>query len=313
MKKITSLFRRLALGSQFKHQYNCHPKFNLLRELNGCKIIWDNQVVAEIPYAHTLQNSFKSNCFIIASGPSLAEINLTEIADYETISLNCAIKKFIDVNLKPTHCIIVDHRVFERQWNCVELSILSGANCFFSYEGLSRICERDPKLLTHGNIYLIESVTRKYGVPRLSKELCKKTFSIDPDFFIDNSLTESARSIGFSCNLEKGLFSGKTVATWAVQLAYCLGYRQLFIIGMDLGGTGKKHFYQDNNNPSPDFLKDYEPYIRICFELARQASIAKQFAIYNLSKDSTLPHEIIPKVDIAEALKLAHKHNQTVI
>ena len=85
------------------------------------------------------------------------------------------------------------------------------------------------------------------------------------------------------------------------------GYRQQFIIGMDLGGTGKKHFYADGSNPSPDFLKDYEPYIRVCFEQARRASLQKGFDIYNLSKESTLPGEIIPKISIEEALQLAKK------
>jgi KDO transferase-3 len=309
MKKIASIYRRMVLGEKFKHQYNCHPKFNILRKANSCTVTWDNNTVAEVPFAHTLQGYFNKNCFIIASGPSLAEIDLTQISQYDTISLNCAIRKFTEINLKPTHCIIVDHRVFERQWGCVEASILSGANCFFSYEGLSRICEHNPSLLTHNNIYLIESASRKYGVARPSKAFCKDNFPLDSDFLIDASLTDFARSIGFSCNLEKGLFSGKTVATWAVQLAYCLGYRQLYIIGMDLGGTGKKHFYQDQNHPAPDFLKDYEPHIRACFELARQASKEKLFAIYNLSKDSTLPHEIIPKIDIKEALKLASTTN----
>jgi Kdo-III transferase WaaZ len=305
IKKIASIYRRIVLGKKFKHQYNCHPSFNLVRNKSSCTITWKKNKVADIPFAHSLQSAFKNSCFIIASGPSLAEVNLETVSQYDTISLNCAIKKFLDIGIKPTHCIIVDHRVFKRQWSCVEDSILSGANCFFSYEGISIICERNPSLLTHGNIYLIESTSKKYGVVRPSYKRSQQTFANDPDFLLDKSHNNFVRSIGFSTNLEKGVFTGKTVATWAVQLAYGLGYRQQFIIGMDLGGTGKKHFYQDNNNPAPDFLKDYEPYIRVCFELARQASKEKRFAIYNLSKDSTLPHEVIPKINMTEALKLA--------
>ena len=310
IKKIAAIYRRIRLGKKFKHQYNCHLSFDIARNHNTCTVTWKNNKVAEIPFAHTLQGAFKNNCFIIASGPSLAEVNLETILQYDTISLNCAIRKFHDIGLNPTHCIIVDHRVFERNWTCVESSILSGANCFFSYEGLSRICERNPDLLSYGNIYLIESVSKQYGVARPSAEHCKQLFAKDSDFFIDKTQDHFTRSIGFSTNLEKGVFSGKTVATWAVQLGYCLGYRQLFIIGMDLGGTGKKHFYNDNNkHTAPDFLKNYEPHIRVCFELTKLASHEKQFAVYNLSKDSTLPHEIIPKITIGEALELASHKN----
>ena len=34
------------------------------------------------------------------------------------------------------------------------------------------------------------------------------------------------------------------------------------------------------------------------------------FEVYNLSKDSTLPNEIIPKTSVEEALKLANERNQ---
>ncbi len=307
MKKLQSIFRRFRLGEKFKHQYSCHPDFDIQRHADSCTIIWQKRAVADIALAHTLSNKFTGACFTVATGPSLADVDLKRIASFETISLNCAIKKFSDANLKPTHCIIIDRRIFENQWACVKESILSGANCFFSYVGLSRICEREPELLKHGNIYLIESISRKFGIARTSKADFQKSLFSDTEVFLDEQLPELCRSVGFSTNLEKGLFSGKTVATWAVQLGVALGYQQNFIIGMDLGGTGKKHFYADGNNAPPDFMRDYEPYIRACFEQAKRASRAKGFDVYNLSKDSTLPHEIIAKISIEEALKLAKK------
>lgn len=309
LQRLKEIYRRLKLGDNFKHQYNCHVDFDINRSERDCAIVWKKKLIANIPYAHQLQNKFQRSCFIVASGPSLAEINLSTLGQHHTISLNCAIKKFNDDGSQPTHCIIVDHRVFERQWDCVKASILSGANCFFSYEGLSRICEQDPELLKQGNIFLIESISRKYGVPRPSKRECQTNFKADPEIFIADEYLSLCRSVGFSTNLEKGLFSGKTVATWATQLGVALGYEQIFIVGMDLGGTGKKHFYADGNNASPDFMKDYEPNIRVCFEQAKRASIANGFKIYNLSKHSTLPDEIISKISVEQALSLAaHSH-----
>lgn len=157
--------------------------------------------------------------------------------------------------------------------------------------------------------FLIESISRKFAIARPTLKECQNAFFSDSRIFVDENSSEYCRSVGFSTSLENGLFSGKTVATWAVQLAYCLGYRKEFIIGMDLGGTGKKHFYADGSNPSPDFIKDYEPHIRVCFEQARRASLAKGFDIYNLSKESTLPSEIIPKISIEVALQLAKNNH----
>jgi len=310
MNKLTSIFRRLRLGAKFKHQYSCHPDFDIKRNTDRCTIIWKGKAIVDIPFAHTLSRQYTGACFTVATGPSLAETDLNKLAAFETISLNCAIKKFKDADLIPTHCIIVDRRVFENQWACVRDSILSGANCFFSYVGLSRICEREPELLQHGNIFLIESISRKFGVPRISKTDLLKDATNDTEIFLDAKFSELCRAVGFSANLKKGLFSGKTVATWATQLAPALGYQKNFIIGMDLGGTGKKHFYADGNHAPPDFMRDYEPYIRVCFEQAKRASTAIGFEVYNLSKDSTLPHEIIPKISMQQALELATVHHQ---
>ncbi len=310
MIKLTSIFRRLRLGEKFKHQYNCHPDFNIKRHTDSCSILWKGKTIAEISLAHSLSHQYSGACLTVATGPSLAAVDLTQLAKFESISLNCAIKKFSEAGLKPTHCIIVDRRIFENQWTCVEDSIRSGANCFFSYVGLSRICEKDPKLLECSNIFLIESISRKYGIPRISKFELLKEFADDAEIFIDEKHQDLCRAVGFSTNLKKGLFSGKTVATWATQLAPALGYQQNFIIGMDLGGTGKKHFYADGNSAPPDFMKDYEPYIRVCFEQAKRASVATGFEIYNLSKDSTLPHGIVPKISIKQALDLANVRHQ---
>ena len=306
VRKIRSIYRRLFLGDRFKHQYTCHSEFDISREEEYCKVFFKGQLIANIPYSHKLSNQFHGACFTVATGPSLADIDLALIKAHDTISLNCAITKFNSQGIKPTHCIIIDRRIFENQWDCVRASILSGANCFFSYVGLSRICEKEPALLQGNNIYLIESISRKYGVPRNSIDECKQDFLNDPEVYLDKNLIDYCRVIGFSMSLKKGLFSGKTVATWAAQLAPCLGYQDHFILGMDLGGTGKKHFYAEENNGAPDFIKDYEPYIRACFELARKVCDKNGWGIYNLSPKSTLPNEILKKISLEEALKIAH-------
>lgn len=312
LHKLHCGFRRLLLGSYFKHQYNCHPDFDLLRSETACTVRWKKQPLATIPFAHTLSHTAHGPCWIVASGPSLADIDLQKIASYPTISLNCAIKKFLEAGLTPTHSIIVDHRVFKRQWQCVVDSIRSGAHCFFSFEGLSIIAERAPELLQQGNIYLIESATRKYGVARESIKQCLQRFQQDPEIALAADLLPYCRAIGFSHNLQKGVFAGKTVATWAVQLAFGLGYGAIYIVGMDLGGTGKTHFYADKNNPAPDFLRYYEPHIRGCFELARQASEKTGVKLYNLSQQSALPAHIIPKISFTEALQQIDKNASSV-
>lgn len=303
IEKLIHGYRRWSLGPAYKHQYNCHPDFDLVRQVQECQVLWKQQVIARLPFAHSFSQTQAGPCFIVASGPSMADIDILRIRSYPTLCLNAAIKKFSDAGLSPTYCLIVDHRVFERHWDCVVQSIESGALCFFNFEGLSIIAERAPALFKHQNIALIESVSRKYGIPRLSQSEALQQFSQDADFLLAHDLLAYCRSIGFSFNLQKGVFAGKTVATWAVQLAHGLGFESIWMLGVDLGGTGKAHFYAEQAGPKPDFLRYYEPHIRGCFTLAREACEKTGVSLYNLSLNSALPTEIVPKLSFEDALQ----------
>jgi Kdo-III transferase WaaZ len=303
MKKVSALIRlraklrRLQLGPAYKHQYQCHPDFCLQPHTNGITVLWRNKPVAEVGNVRSLRNSDQGECFIVASGPSLGEVDFSRLANKVGISLNCSIKRFIDAGFQPRYSIIVDRRVFENHWECVRNSVLSGATCFFSFIGLSRICEREPALLAHGNVYLVEAIERRFGIPRISAAAFVKKYVQDPDVFIDTSIPAIAKIAGFSVDCDKGFFPGKTVVTWGVQLAAHLGYTTNYILGMDLGATGPGYFYGDAANSLTGVAKDYEPYIRVSFEQARRAAERNGFRIFNLSTNSALPGSIIEKID----------------
>jgi KDO transferase-3 len=301
--KIKLQFRRLRLGKRFKHQYSCHPAFHIQRGDLTHDIFWHNKKVAQVGTLKSIKKVFQGNCFTVAAGPSLNEIDFQQLKPFDCISLNCSIKKFSDQGFQPKHCIIVDHRVFENDWECVEASILSGANCYFSAVGLSRICERDPSLLNRDNIFLIEGIGRQFGLPRPSVKEFYKKYQHDPDIYMADDIPTRG-AIGFSLNAEKGFFFGKTVATWAVQLAPYLGYKNNYILGMDLGGTGKSYFDSSDRTSIPyDFISLYEPYIKVCFEQAQRAAKENDFCLYNLSQYSTLPNDIVTKISFDDAIK----------
>jgi KDO transferase-3 len=305
MGKLRSIMQRIRLGAGFRHQYACHPAFDLQRHADHCTVLWRGRAVGRVGLVGTLKDRFAGDCFTIAAGPSLREVALDRLAPHDCFSLNCAIRKFGDAGMRPRHCVIVDRKIFENHWPCVRDSITSGALCFFSAVGLSRICEREPGLLGYDNIFLIEAIERRFGIPGIEKTEFFDAYRNDPDVLLDAAQAARSKTIGFSLNAEKGFFPGKTVATWAVQLARYLGYRSNYILGMDLGGTGKAHFYDDKGARPPDFLKDYDPYIRVAFELARRAADQQGFEIFNLSSQSTLPAEIIPKISLEQALARA--------
>jgi KDO transferase-3 len=304
MKKWQRKLRRMMLSRAWKHLDNCHPKFKMVRSEKGHRVLWDESELGLVRTATSLRVSDDSNVFIVAAGPSLQKIDLKRIPPHHSISLNGSIKKFLHDDILPTHCIIADHRVFDVCWDFIELSIKSGANCFFPFTGISHICERDPGLIEqHDNIYLIESVDKHYDKPRMTAEEFYNAYRDHKDIYLSPQHNRARGTIGFSTNAELGFFSSKTVAVWATQLAVALGYRYTHLIGMDLGGTGKAYFDEKySHNTVPDFLPVYDPYIKVCFELARQAAEERGIKIYNLSARSTLPDEIIEKIDFDTVL-----------
>ncbi|MFA6172998.1 MAG: hypothetical protein WC334_03045 [Kiritimatiellales bacterium] len=310
-RKIHKLIvRRRAkrLGAEWAHLAECHPKFSMERTADGHRVFWKEKEVGFVRNMQSVKGTGKGPCFLVATGPSMKEVDLKDIRGYETISFNGAINLFLENGMKPDHVLIPDCRVFENCFEFVEKSVLSGANCFFPHTGLSRICENKPELLKSGNIYLIEPIDNKYDQPLSAAGWPCDPADVPERIYLSAEHPDNRKRkgvMGFSCDAERGFFFGRTVAYLGVQLAHWLGNDPVFILGMDLGGTGTAHCYAGTANGKPDFLRYYEPEIRVPFEIARAAASAEHFSIYNLSEHSTLPSSIIPKITLKEASAIA--------
>lgn len=279
------------------------------RTADGHRVFWKQKEVGFIHSMSSARGMGKGPCFMVATGPSMKAVDLKDIRGYETISLNGAITLFMENGMVPDHVLIPDCRIFENCFEFVERSVLSGANCFFSCTGLSRICEWNPGLLRKGRIFLIESIESKYDQPLSAAGWPCNPSGAPEGVYLSEEYPDNRKRrgiMGFSADAERGFFFGRTAAYLGVQLAHWLGNHPVFILGMDLGGTGKSHCYASKANGRPDFLRYYEPEIRVPFEIARNAAAAENFSIYNLSEHSTLPSSIIPKITLNEALAIAN-------
>ncbi|HNX53729.1 MAG TPA: hypothetical protein PKI68_08295 [Pontiellaceae bacterium] len=300
--------RAKRLGADWAHLAECHPSFSMERTETGHRVFWKKKEVGFVQNMKSVKGTGKGPCFVVATGPSMKTLDLKDLRGQQTLSVNGAINLFLENGMVPDHVLIPDCRIFENCFEFVEKSVRSGANCFFSHTGLSRICERDPALLRQGRIFLIEPIDNKYDQPLSSSGWPCSPEAVPPGIYLSPEFPDTRKRrglMGFSCDAERGFFFGRTVAYLSVQLAHWLGNDPIFILGMDLGGTGKAHCYAKTANGLPDFLRYYEPEIRVPFEIAREAAVAENFAVYNLSEHSTLPASIIPKITVKEALALA--------
>jgi len=183
--------------------------------------------------------------FILASGPSLGELDLAPLGRRLVMGLNRSFLSYPDSHY---HCVF-DLRLFEEFGDA-----LRRARYLFTLED------------------------RPFGIP-----LCL------------------LGGEGFSFDLQQGVYSGSTIAYFALQLAVYMGFRQIFYLGLDLRNRGDQtHFFGSDfhslNHDHTEF-----PKMRRSLALAARLLEPRGIEIYNCSPDSTL--ECFPKVSYQWALE----------
>ncbi len=172
------------------------------------------------------------NAFILASGPSLAELDLSPLSRRIVIGLNRSCLIWPQTHY---HCVM-DERLFQMYQRELEQT-----RYLFTFEG------------------------RPFGIP--IKLLGAEDFSFD---------------------LEQGIYSGYTVAYFALQLAVYMGFRNIFFVGLDLRlHNGQTHFFGvdsvSKNHENTEF-----PKMQKMFRYAASRLAPTEVKVYNCSPISTL-------------------------
>lgn len=296
---------RWTLAREFKHMAVTGPGFALRKRRDGgYDIIWKKNIAGKTRPLSEIRGTFSGDCYVMGTGPSIQNMNLQSLKGQYLIGVNGAISKFNELGLKPDSYVITDWDFFENRFDMVRDVMLSGAKCFFSYAGLSRICRREPGLLLNAEIYLTEVINRRYGIPRMPLEAFHKWAYSDPDLLLPHEVRSDDSRVGFSRNMEKGVFCSRTILFRALQVAYYLGFRRFYILGMDLNYRGDNpRFYESKDAMRPSKIdKDYEPYILPAFKVLAELCEAGEVSAYNLSPASRLPADVIPRTTLEAAI-----------
>ena len=184
--------------------------------------------------------------FILASGPSLGELDLSGLDRRITMGLNRSALVFPNTYY---HCVM-DQRLFELHGD-----LLHKTRQLFTVEG------------------------RPFGIQL-------KNLAAD----------------GFSWDLKKGIYTGYTIAYFALQLAVYMEFAEVFFLGLDLKHQGRNtHFFGRDevsaNHENTEFPK-MEKMLTHASELLREHPIK----IYNCSPDSTLT--CFPRMSYDKAIRL---------
>ncbi len=250
--------------------------------LNNPKLFKSHFIV--ITMDEPLKDSYRGKrCFILAAGPSLAYKDLSFLKNEVTIALNLAIVTLDIYGINPTFNIIADKYQYVNYREVYEkLTYKTPVKKII----VASACDTFPKELIDENTFLFPI--------KLQQE--KAAFSENP--------------------LKDGFSRGKTVAFDAIQLAYYLGFDEVYIIGMDLkmdcdwGNNG--HCYEIQTNPrfkdmkiltedsheiqrGPPNHPEYMPLIKECMALAKSKFDESNRKLIN---DSRSYLDILDKMDI---------------
>ncbi|MCW3147355.1 lipopolysaccharide core biosynthesis protein [Stutzerimonas stutzeri] len=252
-----------------------------------------------------LKGRFSGALFIIASGPSVNQFPMQWYRNVPMIAVNGSIMRFVEEGVKPLFYLCDDKGVAARKGLAVATGIRLSANAALSRSAFNEVAKHSPEVLSGENLYLLERVNRAVGHAAMTDRRFAWSVRNNPDFAVEWSLfRQKPNRIGFSRNMANGYFNGRTIAYAALQVAYHLGFDKVFLVGVDMTPEAGQ-FYDPKGEIVPSRLgDDYEEYIFPSFALMARKIVSSKFAVYNLSKNSRIPDDLIPKINYEQVDRL---------
>jgi len=304
--KFSRKLLRALYGKQYKHMSIAGAAFQLKPTTHPqiWEVYWKGKKLGE---THPFPNAFTdsspdSDIWIMATGPSINQLDLKQLKSRNVFGVNGSIAVCQKHGIQPQYYASSDHNFFNDRMSLVKEAVNSGTHCFFSFNGISKICQHAPELIAQGKISLFETVNRYYGLPRLTSSDLRAACDTDPDLSMG-----ADHHIGWSNDLTKGVFIAKTITFSACQIAQFLGAKNIFLLGMDLGHSADQpvRAYESGAQACNSSLdKDYLTTILPSFEFLKKTMMdsSSQFRVWNISPQSRLPDEVIPKITYEQAL-----------
>lgn len=252
----------------------------------SAKELYANTPEPDVDELAALYNAFKGKrCFIIGNGPSLNKHNLSLLKDEYTFGVNSFFYKTRETGFKPYFYVVEDSSVMKE--NIEEIRRFDTPFKFFptNYKNLH------PK--NENTIFF-----------RMNRGFYEKS---SPNFVVPR----------FSTDATKVLYCGQSVTYINLQLAYFMGFSEVYLIGMDFSyviPTSHKRsgdvLLSDSDDPN-HFHKDYfgkgktwkDPKldrVALNYKQAKLVYEATGRSIYNATIGGSL--EIFERVDYNELL-----------
>jgi hypothetical protein len=277
--------RRILSPKSYEQLVRLYHGFGAVRDQYGLAA-WQNQL-----RLRRLHNSYLGRrCFVIANGPSLAQTDLRSLVSEVTIGSNGLFLMFEKMGYLPTFYTVQDELTAERF--AQQLNSLKGTTKVFARE------------LAH--LLLPDSETIY--------------FNLLPDSYqryLDKHMNENFRP-NFSERLDKAAYDGCTVTYFNIQLAYYIGCREVYLVGLDhhyevppgidiqndliivSPGDDVSHFHPNYFGSGVSYLTPRVDKMERAYVAARDFAARKGMKILNATAGGQL--EVFPRVRLEEVI-----------
>jgi Kdo-III transferase WaaZ len=232
-------------------------------------------------------------CHLIATGPSVSEIDYHVLPMRRTMGVNGAITLQERYGVRFDYYCIVDPGFVRGRPDLVARIIGEALTLFTTPLVLWYIAQHVDIKRMRCRVFLLDELMFPAGRRALSADELRTRHDRGA-----LALFDTPETLGFSFDIRRGVFDGRTVAYTALQVLTSLGFRRIVLHGVDLGGAADApRFYESRADMQPSHLVDnlhafIEPSFRHAAELLRK----RRVQVMNLSLRSTLGEDVFPKV-----------------
>ena len=236
---------------------------------------------------------------IIASGPSVKQVDLNPLlqADWMTVNGSTHIlKQYTNKSLQ--YYAVIDQGFVQDRIEIIAEVLSNPAVIFFTnLFCLRKIYELIGYKKVLAKVVIFEDRQKAVYKPRVSFEELAHIAQNDEA----KLLWRSDHNVGFTRDMYRGYISGGTVVYFTLQIAAALGYKRVFLAGVDMKNFDAPRFYENEHNRLETRLhQEFAQTIYPSFSLAAEVFNEKGMKGYNLCLDSGLGDAIFPRIDLAE-------------
>jgi hypothetical protein len=232
-------------------------------------------------------------CHLIATGPSVNAIDYRAMPMQHVLGVNGAIALAAKQGVRFDYYCIVDTGFVRNRPDLVERVIAEPLTLFATPLVLWHIVERFGIERLRCRVFILDDMLQPAGrrAPRPSElRALYGTRAL--------AIFDAPQPLGFSLDLRRGVFDGRTVAYTGLQVLAALGFRRLYLHGVDLASTKRTpRFYESAADMQPSYLdENFADFIEPSFRHASALLARRGVDVRNLSLESALGEDIFPKL-----------------